>query len=130
MNSKTSRKKEKNPSMANTQNTQPTASEKRSVVSTQDRCRAVLSIWTERRTPSQVCRELGIAWTVLNTWQKRALEGMHAGLQPRTRTEKSQKPPLSCRLQSLLDKHQSKTSKTAMSPGIEKHLEKLEDTVS
>ena len=32
----------------------------------EDKCRAVLSVWTERRKPGEVCRELGVAWTLLN----------------------------------------------------------------
>src|SRR4030042_235912 len=47
-----------------------------------EKCRAVLSVWTEKRKPGEVCRELGIAWTVLNQWQDRAMEGMLLGLQP------------------------------------------------
>lgn len=130
MNSKTTSKQEKKPSTPTTQKTLCAAQEKRPVVSVQERCQAVLSIWTERRTPTQVCRELGIAWTVLNTWQKRALEGMYASLQPRARTEKPQKSALSCRLQSLLDKHQKKTTRATGSPGLQKHLESLVDTAS
>jgi len=42
----------------------------------EEKCRAVLSVWTERRKPGEVCRELGVAWTLLNQWQERAMEGM------------------------------------------------------
>ena len=49
----------------------------------EEKCRAVLSVWTERRTPAEVCRELGVAWTVLNQWQERAMEGMLLALKPR-----------------------------------------------
>jgi len=28
----------------------------------------VLSIWTERRKPGEVCQELGVAWSVLSQW--------------------------------------------------------------
>src|SRR5512136_2891696 len=40
----------------------------------EEKCRAVLSVWTERRKPAEVCRELGVAWTVFNQWQERARE--------------------------------------------------------
>ena len=46
----------------------------------EEKCRAVLSVWTERRKPGEVCRELGVAWTVLNQWQERAMEGMLVAL--------------------------------------------------
>src|SRR4030042_6184825 len=49
----------------------------------EEKCRAVLSVWTERRKPGEVCRELGVAWSLLNQWQERAMEGMLLGLQPR-----------------------------------------------
>jgi len=49
----------------------------------EEKCRAVLSVWTERRKPGEVCRELGVAWALLNHWQERAMEGMLSALQPR-----------------------------------------------
>src|SRR4030042_974274 len=42
----------------------------------EEKCRAVLSVWTERRKPGEVCRELGVAWSLLSQWQERAMEGM------------------------------------------------------
>lgn len=68
------------------------------------RCRAVLSIWTERRKPVQVCRELAIQMAMLNHWQKRALEGMLQALEPRTKL--SAGAALSPRLQALLERKQ------------------------
>ena len=49
----------------------------------EDKCRAVLSGWTERRKPGEVCRELGIPWALFGQWQERAMEGMLQALQPR-----------------------------------------------
>src|SRR5512136_1159891 len=49
----------------------------------QQKCRAVLSVWTERRKPGEVCRELGFGWSILNQWQEKAMEGMLLALQPR-----------------------------------------------
>src|SRR4030042_1009769 len=49
----------------------------------QQKCRAVLSVWTERRKPGEVCREMGVGWSLLNQWQDRAMEGMLLALQPR-----------------------------------------------
>ena len=67
-----------------------------------EKCRAVLSIWTERRRPAEICRELGIPWMVLSQWQKRAMEGMLQALEPRVKLDKG--PALSPRLQTLLEK--------------------------
>ena len=69
-------------------------------ISATDRCRAVLSVWTVQRKPSDVCKELSIPWTVLQSWQKRAMEGMLQALEPRVNLEKA--PALPPRLQVLL----------------------------
>ena len=55
------------------------------------KCEAVLSIWSERRRPAEICRELGINWAVLSAWQNRALEGMLQALSPKP--ERMEKPP-------------------------------------
>lgn len=68
------------------------------------RAEAVLKIWAERQTPAQICREMSITWTILNQWEKRAMEGMLQALEPRVRLDKG--PALSPRLQSLLAKRQ------------------------
>lgn len=67
-----------------------------------EKCRAVLAVWTERRKPAEICRELQIPWMVLAQWQKRAMEGMLQALEPRVRLDKG--PALSPRLLALLDK--------------------------
>jgi hypothetical protein len=67
-----------------------------------DRCKAVLSVWSEKRKPVEVCREYKIKWVVLGQWQDRALEGMLQALEPRVNLEKG--PALSNRLQQLLEK--------------------------
>src|SRR5262250_157397 len=41
----------------------------------QQRVQAVLSVWTERRRPREVCQELGISATVLSAWEKRGVGG-------------------------------------------------------
>jgi hypothetical protein len=58
-------------------------------------------VWTERRKPAAVCRDLGIKWTILMHWQNRALEGMMQALEPRRNLE--QGTVLSPRLQALLE---------------------------
>ena len=66
------------------------------------RVEAVLKVWSERSTPSQICREMGITWTILNHWQQRAMEGMLQALEPGVRLDKGQ--ALSPRLQELIRK--------------------------
>ena len=66
----------------------------------EEKCRAVLSVWTERRKLGEVCRELGVTWTVLSQWQARAMEGMLQALESRVNLTKGE--ALSPRLQALL----------------------------
>ena len=63
---------------------------------------AVLSVWTERRRPVEICREMSIPGMQLSQWQKRAMEGMLQALEPRVNLEKG--PALSPRLQTMLEK--------------------------
>jgi transposase-like protein len=85
----------------------------------EEKCRAVLSVWTERRKPGEVCRELGVAWGILKQWQDRAMEGMLLALQPRVPVERGM--ALSPRLAVLLKKSQA-----GMMKGLDKRLKKLQ----
>lgn len=86
----------------------------------QEKCRAVLSVWTERRKPGEVCRELGVAWTVLSQWQARAMEGMLLSLQPRVPKQKG--VALNPRLAILLERK----SKGGAITGLEQRLARLQ----
>ncbi len=90
-----------------------------------EKCRAVLSIWTERRKPSEICRELSIPWMVIAQWQKRAMEGMLQALEPRVRLEKG--PALSSRLQAMLEKKRLTLLTNAASGRLEKTLSKAQE---
>ena len=69
-----------------------------------EKCRAVLALWTGRRRPSEVCRELGVPSNLLQAWQERALEGMLKALEPRTRRQEDRGPILADRLQKMLER--------------------------
>jgi transposase-like protein len=88
----------------------------------QEKCRAVLSVWTERRKPGEVCRELGVAWTILSQWQARAMEGMLLALQPRVPKQKG--VALNPRLAVLLDRK----SKGGSIKGLEQRLARLQES--
>ena len=98
----------------------PTEERKRRYHPAEQKCRAVLAVWTERRHPGEICRELGISWSILNQWQERAMEGMIQALEPRVRVEKG--VALNPRLALLLDR-KAKTLK-----GLERRLAKLQGT--
>jgi transposase-like protein len=87
----------------------------------EQKCRAVLSVWTERRKPVEVCQELGVAWSVLSQWQERAMEGMFLALQPRIpMIEKT--VALNSRLAVLLERK----SKRGGMKGLERRLARLQ----
>jgi transposase-like protein len=86
----------------------------------EEKCRAVLSVWTERRKPGEVCQELGIGWSLLSQWQERAMEGMLLALQPRVPVEKG--VALNPRLAVLLERR----SKAGAMKGLERRLARLQ----
>lgn len=90
-----------------------------------EKCRAVLSVWTERRRPAEVCRELSIPWMLLSLWQKRAMEGMLQALEPRVKLDKG--PALSPRLQALLEKKRLGIMTTAAQGKLESRLSKAQE---
>jgi len=85
----------------------------------EEKCRAVLLVWTERRKPGEVCRELGVDWGMLKQWQDRAMEGMLLALQPRVQVERG--VALSPRLAVLLKKSQA-----GMMKRLAKRLKRLQ----
>ena len=89
----------------------------------QQRAQAVLSIWTERRRPAEVCQELGIRPAVLSAWEKQALAAMLKGLESQTRLEPG--PALSPKLERLLAR-QAQQQKGRMAK-LEKRLAKLQE---
>ena len=91
-----------------------------------EKCRAVLSIWTERRRPAEICRELSVPWMVLSQWQKRAMEGMLQALEPRVSLDKG--PALSPRLQTMLDKRRLTLMTNTAQNRLEKTLFKAQET--
>ena len=89
----------------------------------QEKCQAVLALWTERRKPGEVGREMGVAWGVLQQWQDRAMEGMLLALQPRVQVERG--VALSPRLAVLLEKK----SQTELMRGLDRRLKKLQKNI-
>src|SRR6266852_637178 len=94
--------------------------------SAQQRAQAVLSIWTERRRPREVCQELAISPAALFHWEKRALAAMLKALESQTRLEPG--PALSPKLERLLAR-QALQQKGRMTK-LEKRLAKLQEPKS
>ena len=89
----------------------------------QQRVQAVLSLWTERRRPADLCQELAISPKVLAHWEERALAAMLRALETPTRLEPG--PALSPKLERLVARQavrqQGRLAK------LEKRLAKLQD---
>ncbi|MDA8171364.1 MAG: hypothetical protein M0Z48_05970 [Nitrospiraceae bacterium] len=91
-----------------------------------EKCRAVLLLWTERRKPAEICREMSIAGMVLAQWQNRAMEGMLQALEPRVNLDKG--PALSPRLQAMLEKKRLAILAGTAQGRLEKKLAKAQET--
>jgi len=89
----------------------------------EERCQAVLTLWTERRKPGEICREMGVTWGVLQQWQDRAMEGMLLALQPRVPVERG--VALNPRLAVLLEKK----SRAGLLKGLDRRLKKLQKSM-
>jgi transposase-like protein len=87
----------------------------------EEKCRAVLTVWTERRKPTEVCQELGVAWHLLNQWQERAMEGMLLALQPQIGVRREM--ALNPRLAVLLERK----SKGEVMKKLERRLVRLQE---
>jgi len=84
----------------------------------EEKMKAVLSIWTERRTGTEICQEMKLSWTLLDRWQNQAMEGMLSALEQK---KKEATPILNGRLSKLLEKKLS-----SRNSGIVKLEERLE----
>jgi hypothetical protein len=89
----------------------------------EEKCQAVLSVWMEQRKAGEVCREMRVAWGVLQQWQDRAMEGMLLALQPRVQVERG--VALSPRLAVLLEKK----SQAGKIKGLDRRLKKLQKNI-
>lgn len=74
----------------------------RKVYSASQKGAAILSIWAGRRTAGQISRQLGTSWTMINSWEKRALKGMLRGLGVAPEKTPSPEGELGKRLERLL----------------------------
>jgi hypothetical protein len=80
-------------------------------------------LWTERRKPGEICREMGVTWGVLQQWQDRAMEGVLLALQPRVQVERG--VALNPRLAVLLEKK----SRVGLLKGLDRRWKKLQKSI-
>ena len=93
----------------------------------QEKCRAVLAVWTERRRASGIRKEMGISASLLSQWQERAMEGMLEVLEPRGRREVAVGPALGNTVKKLLEK-KSRQRETGSLSRLDRKLIKLQET--
>ena len=89
-----------------------------------DKCRAVLTLWTERQSLTELCREMGVSWNVLNQWQETAMTGLLQALEPKRKVPCGQ-IPLNTRLQGLLDRNLARVELPSSSPAAKAPLPKI-----
>jgi hypothetical protein len=87
------------------------------------RVQAVLAVWTERRRPAEVCRELAITEKILSHWEQRAVAGMLQALESPTRRDGG--PALSPKLERLLA--QQAARQAGRLARLDKRLAKLQE---
>jgi len=87
-----------------------------------EKSKAVLSVWSERRSPAEVCRELSITWMQFNQWQNQSMTGMFSALE--NKKDQVKCPPISGRLEKLMERRNG--SQSPKPSKVEKRLEKLQ----
>jgi len=93
----------------------------------QEKCQAVLAIWTERRSITEIGKELQVSWSQLRAWQNQALEGMLRALEPK-RKGADRPAPLTAKLQRLLAKKGlAEQASEAVTPSLQKRLSEVQD---
>lgn len=73
------------------------------VYSAKEKSQAVLALWSGRRNAASLMKELGVAWGVLNSWEKRALTGMLTALDPTWKQPESESLRLPSRVERLME---------------------------
>jgi len=73
------------------------------VYSAKEKSQAVLALWSGRRNAASLMKELGVAWGVLNSWEKRALTGMLTALDPTWKQPETGSLRLSSRVERLME---------------------------
>ena len=87
-----------------------------------EKCRAVLTVWAEKRKASEVSRELGVGTSLLSQWQEMAMEGMLAALEPKWQ-EESNCMALLPKLRDLLERKVGE--REGRLPKLERRLSRL-----
>lgn len=77
----------------------------RRVFTAEEKVKAVLAVWSERRTITEMSREMDVCYAQLSKWQNLAMEAMLSALESKREQEKA--PALNLRLEKLLERKSS-----------------------
>jgi transposase-like protein len=75
---------------------------KRRVFSSEEKGKAVLSLWSERRSVAEVCQEMSLSNAQLSKWQHLAMEGILSALE--SKHDQVKQPALNRRVEALMEK--------------------------
>jgi transposase-like protein len=78
--------------------------ERTTTYSAQQKCQAVLAVWTGRRRHSEICQEFDVSLNRLQAWQEQAMESMLKAFEPRLRRQEDRGPILADPLQRMLER--------------------------
>ncbi|WP_420798236.1 transposase [Lentisphaera araneosa] len=92
----------------------PKKKRERKIFTAQEKTEAVLSIWTESSSQSEICRNLGVNANSLQRWQDQAMEAILKAMEPARKEAKQN--TLSPRLEKLLSRHIPHVSDQEMEP--------------
>ena len=76
-----------------------------------EKCQAVLSLWSGRRSASALMKELSVPWGVLHGWEQRAIQGMLTALDPGWKQTKEAVSNLPLRVEKLIERTLPKPEK-------------------
>lgn len=88
-----------------------------------EKCRAVLTLWSEKRKGVELSRAMGVSGTLLNQWQERAMDGLLSALEPKW-PEADSGPALNGKLRKLLDR--KVVERQGRLPKLERRLARLQ----
>jgi transposase-like protein len=90
-----------------------------------EQCRAVLLVWTERKSARDICRAMGVHTGVFTQWQDRAMDGLLSALEPREGREPEAKgPAIAVRVKTLMDRKMEEREGKA--PRLQRRLQQVE----
>ena len=107
----------------------PTNQEKKTEATAKEKCKAILSIWTEKASVSAICRQLSARRPQVERWEALALEGMMRALEARPRGRRAAESVpegLSSHLEKLLERKLN-APRTKSSPADKTAKSKLEN---